>query len=60
MTSVTLDQVNKNVLELKKELQELKKSIHNVEDKGWNLLSEESLREVWDNEKDEKVWQKYL
>ena len=60
MASVTLEQVNKNVLELKKELQKLKKSMHNAEDKGWNLLSEESIREVWDNEKDDKVWKDYM
>ena len=31
-----------------------------LEEKGWNALAEESLKEVWDNEKDEKVWRKYL
>lgn len=60
MAPVTLDQVYKNILELRREMEELKKSVHNMEEKGWNLLAEESLKEVWDNEKDEKVWQKYL
>ena len=67
MTTVTLEQVNKNVLELRDQFKELKKSIHldikqvlDIEEKGWNVLAEESLREVWDNEKDDRVWQKYL
>ena len=60
MEPVTLEQVNKNILELRREMEELKKAIHSMEEKGWNLLAEESLKEVWDNEKDEKVWQKYL
>ena len=31
-----------------------------IEEKGWNTLAEESLREVWNNEKDDELWQKYL
>ena len=31
-----------------------------IEEKGWNALAKESLKEVWDNEKDDEVWQKYL
>jgi len=27
---------------------------------GWLALAEQSLREVWDNPKDEEVWKKYL
>ena len=30
------------------------------EEKGWDFLAKESLKEVWDNEKDDKVWRKYL
>ena len=66
MPTVTLEQVNKNVLELRKQLIELENQTHqlrralNKEEKGWDALAEESLKEVWDNEKDAKVWQKYL
>ena len=66
MPTVTLEQVNKNVLELRKQFEDFKKLIHkdslkhNSEEKGWNTLAEESLKEVWDNKKDEKVWLKYL
>lgn len=27
---------------------------------GWLALAEESLKEIWDNPKDKKVWKKYL
>ena len=27
---------------------------------GWMLLAEKSLRKLWDNPKDEKVWGEYL
>jgi len=30
------------------------------EEKGWQKLSEQSFKEVWDNEKDEITWRKYL
>ena len=60
MVTITLEQVNKNILELKKEMEELKRHIHDSEEKGWSFLAEGSLMEVWDNDKDEKVWQKYL
>jgi AbrB family looped-hinge helix DNA binding protein len=30
------------------------------EERGWNSISEESLNEVWDNDKDDKIWEKYL
>ena len=30
------------------------------EEKGGQKLSEQSFKEVWDNEKDEKIWRKYL
>ncbi|MBI4918980.1 AbrB/MazE/SpoVT family DNA-binding domain-containing protein [archaeon] len=30
------------------------------EDMGWLALAEQSLKLVWDNKKDEEVWQKYL
>jgi hypothetical protein len=65
MPTITLEQVNRNVLELRKEFEELRKSMRletkqPIEEKGWNALAEKSLREVWDNKKDDKVWLKYL
>jgi len=27
---------------------------------GWMLLGEKSLKEVWDNPKDDKTWSRYL
>ena len=30
------------------------------EEKGWQKLSEQSLKEVWDNKEDEITWRKYL
>lgn len=27
---------------------------------GWISIAEQSLKEIWDNPKDDKVWQKYL
>ena len=30
------------------------------EEAGWLSIAEESLKEIWDNPKDEKIWKKYL
>lgn len=30
------------------------------EEIGWMILAEQSLKEVWDNPTDEKMWKKYL
>ncbi len=30
------------------------------EEIGWMILAEKSLREIWDNPKDEEVWKRYL
>ena len=68
MPTVTLERINENIREMRNELKELKNSFHRdilkfkleLEEKGWVTLAEESLKEVWDNEKDAKVWQKYL
>lgn len=27
---------------------------------GWMVLAEQSLKEIWDNPRDEAVWKKYL
>ena len=47
---------------LRKE-EEINKILEANEDKetiGWIAIAEQSLREVWDNPKDEKIWKKYL
>ncbi|PIN99927.1 hypothetical protein COT72_03765 [archaeon CG10_big_fil_rev_8_21_14_0_10_43_11] len=30
------------------------------EKQGWLVLAEQKMKELWDNEEDEKVWGKYL
>ena len=27
---------------------------------GWMILAEKSMRKIWDNKKDDKIWNKYL
>jgi len=27
---------------------------------GWLIVAERSMKEIWDNKKDDKVWSKYL
>ena len=27
---------------------------------GWLIVTEKSMKEIWDNKKDNKVWSKYL
>lgn len=41
---------------ISKQLEEMEKR----EEKGWAMLAEKSLYEVWDNPKDEAHWKKYL
>ena len=57
---VLFEQGDKLILE--KEDKVNKRLIKDIdqEDFGWNLLGEQSLKEVWDNEKDDIVWRKYL
>ena len=49
-------------LVLKKESDILKQleSSDKREESGWLALAEQSLKDIWDNEKDEKVWSRYL
>jgi hypothetical protein len=37
-----------------------KSSMNKEENMGWMVLAEKSIKEIWDNEKDEEVWYKYL
>lgn len=57
---VLFEQGDKLILE--KEDKVSKRLIKEIdqEDVGWNILAEQSLKDVWDNEKDNKVWRKYL
>ncbi len=27
---------------------------------GWLILAEKSMKKMWDNKKDDKIWEKYL
>lgn len=49
-------------LVLKKESELLKKleSTDRKEEAGWLALAEKSLKDIWDNEKDDKIWSKYI
>jgi len=51
-----------STLILKKE-EEINKILEENENKeliGWMAIAEQSLKEIWDNPKDEKAWKKYL
>ena len=49
-------------LVLKKESDILKKleMSSKKEEAGWLALAEQSLKDIWDNKKDEEVWGRYL
>lgn len=55
--------IEKNgVLMLKNESDVVKKleKSGNKEESGWLALAEQSLKEIWDNKKDEEAWGRYL
>ena len=56
---VVLEKDKKLVLEVEKEFLEEIKDI-DKEKMGWLSLAERSLKDIWDNEKDDKEWSKYL
>lgn len=56
---ILIEQGDKIILEKEEKIKEILNKI-DIEENGWTSLAEESLREVWDNEKDEKTWRKYL
>lgn len=31
-----------------------------IENLGWLILAENSMKKLWDNKKDDEVWKKYL
>ena len=48
-------------LEIRKEEDVAMKLIdEGKESAGWLALAEESLKDVWDNPKDDEIWKKYL
>ena len=30
------------------------------EEIGWMILAEQSMKDIWDNKKDDEIWSKYL
>mgnify|MGYP001615169563 CR=1 FL=1 len=57
---ILIEQGDKLILEREEKIDKILLKEKELEEKGWNALAEESLKEVWDNEKDDKVWKKYL
>jgi metal-responsive CopG/Arc/MetJ family transcriptional regulator len=37
-----------------------KLDVNRKESIGWMVLAEKSMKDIWDNKKDEEVWSKYL
>ena len=56
---VVLEKDKKLVLEVEKEFLEEIKDL-DKEKIGWLSLAEKSLKDIWNNEKDDKEWGKYL
>jgi len=57
---ILIEQGDKLILEKEEKINKVLLKEKELEEKDWNALAEESLKEVWDNEKDDKVWRKYL
>ncbi len=57
---VLFEQGDKIIIEKEDKINIYLKRSLDLEEKGWSVLAEASLREVWDNEKDDKAWKKYL
>ncbi|HLD79633.1 MAG TPA: AbrB/MazE/SpoVT family DNA-binding domain-containing protein [Candidatus Nanoarchaeia archaeon] len=45
---------------LEKEQEFLQKIKENEERRAWIAIGEESFAKIWDNQKDEETWKKYL
>lgn len=60
MRLILLEEGDKLILEKEEALKKLLKKRKDEEEKGWLMLAEQSFKEVWDNEKDDAVWEKYL
>ena len=35
-------------------------NINEKEEMGWIILDEKSMKKIWDNKKDDEVWNNYL
>ena len=57
---ILFEEGDRLILEKEEKVTKMLERKREKEDKGWDILIEESLKEVWDNEKDEKTWNKYL
>jgi len=58
---VLIEKENKLILESEKTFMEELRTIEKEKEMvGWLALAEQSMAKLWDNPKDEKVWQRYL
>ena len=57
---ILIEQGDRIILEKEEKIKEILNKRFDTDEKGWGTIAEESLKEVWDNEKDDKVWRKYL
>ena len=57
---VLFDDGDKIIIEREEKITAILKMKSLNENSGWQKLSEQSFKEVWDNKKDETTWRKYL
>jgi len=57
---VLFDDGDKIIIEREEKIAAILKLNILTEDSGWQKLSEQGFKEVWDNKQDEQVWRKYL
>jgi len=57
---ILIEKENCLILKRGEEIAEQTKIDDQKEFVGWISLAEQSLKEIWDNPKDDKIWQKYL
>lgn len=58
---ILLEKENKLVLEKEEDfLKDIERLEAEREREGWILLGEKSMAQIWDNQKDEEEWKKYL
>ena len=55
-----LRQVGKRIIIIPQDDFEKELDLIEKEEKGWRLLSQKSLEELWNNEKDDTEWGKYI
>ena len=57
---ILIEQGERIILEKEDKINKILIRDRELEEKGWATIAEDSLKEVWDNEKDDKAWIKYL